>query len=226
MLERFRDAWAKLLTPVAKGLLRLGLTPDVVTFGGTIGVIVAALVCFPNGWLWQGAVIVGLLVMTDSIDGQMAKLTGKTSRWGAFLDSSFDRLADGAVFGGIALYLAARAEPIWGVDPILWGGIGVWALVAGQVTSYVKARAESLGFSADGGLAARADRLVLILVATLLAGLGVPYVLQVAVVVLAVASTFTVFQRMITVYQQARLEDDHPASHQEVGEGDEDAEST
>ena len=109
------------------------------------------------------------------LDGQMAKLSGTASKWGAFLDSSLDRLGDGAVFGGLLLYFAyERQEPVW-------AGFSLAALVFGQLTSYVRARAESLGFEADGGLAARADRLLIVLAGALLAGLGVPYVLEIAV---------------------------------------------
>lgn len=208
MLERFRFAWAAFLTPLAKLLLKLKVTPDMVTIVGTLGVTIASLTLFPLGLLWPGAVIVGILVITDSIDGQMAKLGGHPSRWGAFLDSSLDRLGDGAVFGGILLYLAGHA------DSLIWSGIALWALVWGQVTSYVKARAESVGFSADVGIAARADRLVVILLAAFIAGFGIPYVLEIAVSVLAVASTITVLQRIVIVYKQAKADPD-PAEHVE-----------
>lgn len=201
MLERFRGAWAAMLTPVARILLRIGVSPDVVTLAGTAGVVLAALICLPAGWLWQGALIVTFFVISDSIDGQMAKLSDRESRWGAFLDSSLDRVGDGAVFAGVALHLAISG------DVILWSGVALWALVAGQLTSYVKARAESLGYQAGGGLAARADRMLLILLGVLLAGFGVPYAIEVAVCILAVASTITVVQRMIKVRRQADGED-------------------
>ncbi|GAA2104292.1 CDP-alcohol phosphatidyltransferase family protein [Microlunatus panaciterrae] len=201
MLERFRGAWAAMLTPVAKLLLRLGISPDLVTLGGTAGVVLAAAICLPQGWLWQGALIITLFVISDSIDGQMAKLSGRQSRWGAFLDSSLDRLGDGAVFAGVALWFAGPG------DSVLWAGVALWALVWGQVTPYVKARAESLGYTANGGLAARADRILIILLGLLLGGLGVPYAIEVAVTLLAVASTVTVLQRMLKVRRQATGKD-------------------
>jgi CDP-diacylglycerol--glycerol-3-phosphate 3-phosphatidyltransferase len=177
------------------------VSPDVITIVGTLGVMVGALVGFPRGWLWQGAVVVTLFVFADMLDGQMAKLSGRTSRWGAFLDSSLDRLGDAAVFGGILFYLVdAGYGPVW-----VWSALG--ALVLGQLTSYVKARAESLGFSCSGGVAARADRLALILLAALLAGLGVPYVLEAAVALLTVAGAVTVVQRVLQVRRQARALD-------------------
>src|SRR3954447_21918766 len=197
MLERFRGLSATMLGPVARLLIKLGVSPDVVTVTGTAGVVLAALICFPQGWLWQGVVITTFFVISDMLDGLMAKSTGTATPWGAFLDSTSDRLGDAAVFGGILLYFAYRE------DSTLWAAVALAGLVFGQWTSYVKARAESLGFSCSGGLAARADRLVIILVGTLVAGLGVPYVLEAAVSLLAVASMITVVQRIVQVKRQA-----------------------
>lgn len=205
MLERFRARWAKILSPIATFLLRRGVSPDLVTVLGTAGVVTGALVCFPRGWLWQGVLVVTFFVFSDMIDGQMAKLGDRTSSWGAFLDSSLDRLGDGAVFGGLVLWFAGPRESV------VWAGVMLAALVVGQVTSYVKARAESLGFTCHGGLAARADRLVLILVGAMLAGLGVPYVLEAAALALAVAGVVTVGQRILQVYRQSKAEDVQPA---------------
>jgi CDP-diacylglycerol--glycerol-3-phosphate 3-phosphatidyltransferase len=198
MLERFRGMSHAVLGPIARLLVRLGVSPDVVTVAGTLGVAIGALICFPQGWLWQGAIVVTIFVISDMIDGLMAKITGKTSNWGAFLDSTSDRLGDAAVFGGILLYFVYRE------DSTLWAAIALAGLVFGQWTSYVKARAESLGFACTGGLAARADRLVIILAGAFLAGLGVPYVLQIAVAALAVTSMITVLQRIAQVRKQAK----------------------
>lgn len=200
MLERFRGLSAALLGPIARLLIRLGVSPDVVTITGTVGVAMGALICFPQGWLWQGVVVVAVFVVSDMIDGLMAKITGTASNWGAFLDSTSDRLGDAAVFGGILLYFSYHQ------DSTIWAAIALAGLVFGQWTSYVKARAESLGFTCSGGLAARADRLVIVLAGALLAGLGVPYVLEVAVAALAVASMITVFQRIEQVRQQAKAD--------------------
>ena len=201
MLERFRGMSHAVLGPIARLLVRLGVSPDVVTITGTLGVAFGALICFPQGWLWQGVLIVTIFVISDMIDGLMAKIMGKSSNWGAFLDSTSDRLGDAAVFGGILLYFVYRE------DSTLWAAIALAGLVFGQWTSYVKARAESLGFVCSGGLAARADRLVIILAGAFLAGLGVPYVLQVAVAALAVTSMITVLQRIAQVRKQAKAAD-------------------
>ena len=205
MLERFRGLAAAVLGPLVRLLLRLGVSPDVVTIAGTAGVVLAALICFPQGWLWQGVVAVSIFVFSDMLDGQMAKVSGKATSWGAFLDSTLDRLGDAAVFGGILLYFTHQQ------DSTLWAAVALAGLVFGQWTSYVKARAESLGFTCTGGLAARADRLVIILVGALVAGLGVPYVLELAVALLAVASMITVVQRILQVRRQAVAPDAVPS---------------
>lgn len=207
MLERFRAAWTKVIAPIAAFFVRHNVSPDVITVIGTLGVVAGAAVCYPQGWLWQGTVIIFLFVFADMVDGQMARSTGRSSKWGAFLDSSLDRLGDGAVFGGIALYFIHGAaldgrDVAFGLETI-WTAVTLWALVMGQVTSYVKARAEALGFEASGGLAARADRLVIILVGAFVGGFGVPYILELAVTALAVMSTLTVFQRIFKVRRQA-----------------------
>ena len=198
MLERFRATWARIITPLARLLNRLGVSPDLVTVIGTAGVVVGAAVCFPQGWLWQGVAVIAFFVFADMLDGQMAKLSGSPTDWGAFLDSSLDRFGDAAVLGGIVLYFAHLR------DSLLWATVALTALVFGQLTSYVKARAESLGFRCDGGLAARADRLVIILLGALLAGFGVPWVLEGASALLAVAGLVTVLQRIGQVRRQAK----------------------
>ena len=198
MLERFRAGASRLLTPIALFLNRHGVSPDLVTAAGTAVVMLAALVCFPAGWLWQGSLIIAVFVLADMIDGLMAKLSGTASKWGAFLDSSLDRLGDGAIFGGLLLYFAYER------DAAIWAGITLAALVMGQLTSYVRARAESLRFEANGGLAARADRILIVLLATFLEGLGVPWMLEIAMTFLAVAGLVTVVQRSRSVYRQAK----------------------
>ena len=197
MLERFRSGAARVIAPFARWLNARGVSPDLVTALGTLGVMVAALVCFPQGWLWPGALIVTFFCLADMLDGQMAKMSGTASPWGAFLDSTLDRLGDAAVFSGILLYFAGpRDEPVW-------AAVSLVALIFGQLTSYVRARAESLGFAANGGVAARADRLLILLLGALLAGLGVPYVLEVAMAFLALAGVVTVVQRIAHVHRQA-----------------------
>jgi len=201
MLERFRGAWAAILSPIAKALVRAGVSPDLVTILGTAGVVATALICFPQGWIWQGVLILTPIVFSDMLDGQMAKITNSASKWGAFLDSTADRLGDAAVFGGILLFF------VYQLQSTLWAGVALIALVFGQLTSYVKARAESLGFTCTGGLAARADRMVIILVGAFVADVGVPYLLEIVISALALASIITVGQRIAQVRRQAKAAD-------------------
>ncbi|MGI8613474.1 MAG: phosphatidylinositol phosphate synthase [Nocardioidaceae bacterium] len=201
MMERFRQFWTRLLSPIAHGLLRLGVSPDAVTLVGTVGVCAGALVFFPRGQLFVGAVVVTAFVFSDLIDGYMARTSGVSSPWGAFLDSTLDRLGDAAVFGGLVLYFAGHQQDM------LLAAVALYCLVMGSVTSYARARAESLGMQAKGGIAERADRLAAILVATGLSDLfDIPILLAVTLWALAAASTVTVVQRMLIVRRQALAE--------------------
>lgn len=198
MLNRFREFWTKVVTPVAKLLLRLGVSPDAVTLVGTLGVAFGALFFFPRGDLLVGVLFITAFVFSDLLDGTMARMSGSSSKWGAFLDSTLDRLGDAAIFGGIAMYYVGPGES----DRL--AALALYCLVMGSVTSYARARAESLGMEAKGGLAERADRLVAILVMTGLAAIFDFLVLiPITLGVLAVASTITVVQRILTVRRQA-----------------------
>ena len=199
MLERFRAFWSRLLTPPARFLLRIGVSADAVTVIGTLGVTVGALVFFPRGMLLVGVLVVTAFVFSDILDGTMARLSGSTSAWGAFLDSTLDRIGDAAIFGGLVLYFAGPGES----DAL--AALALYCLVTGSLTSYIRARAEALGMQAKGGLAERADRLVAILVMTGLSDIfDLPVLLIATLWVLAAASTVTVVQRILTVRAQAR----------------------
>jgi CDP-diacylglycerol---glycerol-3-phosphate 3-phosphatidyltransferase len=202
MLERFRDFWTNVFKPVAHLLIRLGVTPNLLTFVGTVGVVTGALVFFPRGELLIGVLVITAFVFGDLMDGYMARLTGQTSKFGSFWDSTLDRLADGAIFGGLALYFAGPG------DNYLYLCLALFNLVTGAVTSYARAKAESLGLHAKGGIAERADRLVSILVMT---GLGaifdLPILMYLTLWVLAFASTYTIAFRVHMVYEQVLAED-------------------
>ncbi|HET9827059.1 MAG TPA: CDP-alcohol phosphatidyltransferase family protein [Nocardioidaceae bacterium] len=199
MMERFRAFWGQVFTPVARLLLRLGVSPDVVTIIGTVGVCAAALVFFPRGDFLVGVLVIVVFVFSDLVDGLMARLSGQSSSWGAFLDSTLDRFGDAAIFAGIAMYYAGRGDS----QPLT--GLAIYCLVMGSVTSYVRARAESLGMQAKVGIAERADRLVAVLLMTGLSDLlDVPALIPVMLGALAVASTVTVLQRVLLVRSQAR----------------------
>ena len=198
MLSRFRDFWTRVISPVARLFLRLGISPDAVTVAGTAGVAFGALFFFPRGQLLTGVLVITAFVFSDLLDGHMARLSGTSSSWGAFLDSTLDRLGDAAVFGGLVLYFMGPGESD------LYAALALYCLVMGATTSYARARAESLGMEAKGGIAERADRLVATLVMT---GLSVilaqAWFVPFTLAVLARASTVTVVQRVLAVRRQA-----------------------
>lgn len=189
------------IEPVARLLLRLKVSPDAVTLFGTFAVVVVALVCLPQGWFVAAVVIILVLSFSDLLDGTMARISGTSGPWGNFLDSTLDRVADGAIFGGLALYGAFHDQP-WTT------AAAVFALVVGQVTPFAKARAEAVGATANVGIAERAERLILVGIAVLLAGFGVPYVLPAMLWILGVLGVITIVQRVVTVRRQLR-----PGSH-------------
>lgn len=191
-----RSVLAKVVEPVAKGLLKIGLSPDAVTFIGTAGVSTAALYFFPRGEFVIGILVLLLFVFSDMLDGTMARLQKRTGVWGSFLDSTLDRIADGAIFGAIVIW-AVRTENVW------VQGAALICLIGGFVISYARAKAESIGLECKVGIAERTERLLILLVPAFFYGLGVPYLLPAALFVLAVLVLITVGQRLVHVYRQA-----------------------
>ncbi|MDD0858325.1 CDP-alcohol phosphatidyltransferase family protein [Arthrobacter alpinus] len=206
MLNKYaRALFAAIFTPIAALLVRLKVSPDAVTIIGTLGVAAGALIGYPLGQLFWGTVVITVFVFSDIVDGLMARMIGRKGNWGAFLDSTLDRVGDGAVFAGIVVWFYT------GGNNHFIAAMALTCLVLGSIVSYAKARAEGLGMTANVGIAERSDRLVVVLVATGLVGLGIPEaVLAVVLVLLAIASLVTVFQRMGTVRRQAM---DAVASH-------------
>jgi CDP-diacylglycerol---glycerol-3-phosphate 3-phosphatidyltransferase len=191
-----RAAYAKLSKPVAKVALRAGFTPDSITILGTAGTVLSALTLFPVGQLWWGAFAVAFFVLADMLDGAMARERGGGTRFGAVLDATCDRLGDGAVFGGLLWWAA------FGLHSTSLVVATLICLVTSQVISYIKARAEASGLSGEGGIIERPERLVIVLVGAGLSGvwfLHVPWLLHVAMWVLAAASLVTVGQRLHAV---------------------------
>lgn len=206
MLNRFRQFWTKVITPIATLLLKLGVSADAVTLVGTIGVSAGALIFFPRGHLWLGTVVITCFVFSDMIDGYMARTSGTSSKWGSFLDSTLDRIGDGAIYGGLVMFYAnSRAG-----NSTLMAAVTLWALVMGAVTSYARAKAESLGLKASGGLAERADRLVFTLILAFFSDvLNLPILLEIVIWYVAAASTITVVQRSLSVRKQVLADPDN-----------------
>jgi CDP-diacylglycerol--glycerol-3-phosphate 3-phosphatidyltransferase len=186
-----RGFFTRAITPLATRLVAAGVTPDAITAVGTVGAVASALVFFPQGWFFVGTLLIWFFVMFDLVDGTVARLGGRSSLFGAVLDSSCDRVADAAVFGTVAWYYA-RHDQRW----ILLAAL--LCLVLGSLTSYIRARAEAAGLTATVGIAERAERLIIVLVGSGLSGLGVPYVLAVALWLCAVLTAATVVQRLLS----------------------------
>ena len=206
MLERFKAFWqGVVLAPVVNLLLKLGVHPDLVTLIGTLGVAVGALAFYPRGELLVGTLVIAAFVFSDMIDGAMARKSGTSSTFGSFWDSTLDRIGDAAIFGGLALYFADPG------DSYHYLCLSLFCLVAGNLTSYARAKAESLGLDAKGGIAERSDRLVLILAVTGLGSLfDLPLLLELGLWVLAAASAYTVVFRILKVRRQAIALDRSP----------------
>jgi CDP-diacylglycerol--glycerol-3-phosphate 3-phosphatidyltransferase len=156
-----------------------------------------ALWLFPIGHLFAGVMVCTGFVLADMLDGTLARIKGSTGKFGAFLDSTMDRIADAAVFTGLAIWFLRG-----GHDKVL-AGVTVFCLVAGSLVSYTKARAESLGLTCDVGFAERTERLLLALGSAGLSGLGVPYILPIGLWILAAASAFTFGQRVLAARRSA-----------------------
>lgn len=195
MLNALRPFFTRLLTPVGRALARTPITPNAITITGTAGVSAGALWLFPIGHLFAGTLVCTGFVFADMLDGVLARLKGTSGAFGAFLDSTLDRIGDAAVFAGLAIWLARTSQ-----HPLAL--VTLYCLVAGGLVSYARARAEGLGARCDVGIAERSERLVIALVAAGLTGLGVPYVLAIGLWALAVLSTVTFGQRVAVVRRQ------------------------
>lgn len=217
MLSRSGRPFAQaVFGPIAKVFVKAGISADAVTITGTVLGVALALWLFPTDHLSAGAISIGVLVIFDSLDGQIARLTGTSSSWGAFLDSTLDRVSDAAIFSGLLIWAYLWADPsvrVWIMAGLLC------ALVSGAIVPYARARAEGLGMTAAVGIAERADRLLIILVSALLVGMEISdWILLIAAWYLAIAGFITVIQRMVVVYHQS-----HSLKERKKQEGKQDA---
>ena len=184
-----KPAVTRAINPIARGALRVGLTPNAVTFIGAIGLIISALYFYPRQEFFIGTLVITFFALSDLFDGAMARISAKgTSKWGGFLDSTIDRVTDSAILVGLILALIDTADPLLSV--------ALGALVAGTLVPYIRAKAESLGIECSGGIAERTERLIIALTAIGLEGLGVPYALAIGVWALFILAAVTVFQRI------------------------------
>jgi CDP-diacylglycerol--glycerol-3-phosphate 3-phosphatidyltransferase len=197
MLNFLRPGIARLLNPVGQALARTPVTPNMITVIGTAGVSGAALSMFPIGELFPGAITATIFVLTDMLDGLLARIKGNSGPFGAFLDSSMDRVADAAIFGGMVIWFYRG-----GHNPVL-AVVTLFCLCCGFLVSYVKARAQGLGLACDVGLIERPERMLIGLTAIGVSGLGVPYILPLGLWALAAGSLVTLGQRIRAVHQSA-----------------------
>jgi CDP-diacylglycerol--glycerol-3-phosphate 3-phosphatidyltransferase len=198
MLNVFaRASVSRALAPLGARLARAGVTADAITVLGTLGAVGGALGFFTRGSFFVGTLIIWFFVMFDMLDGAVARARGGSSRFGAVLDSTADRVADAAVFGSLLWWFAGPGHS----RPLTLACLLCLAL--GALISYVKARAEGLGMTADVGLVERPERLIIALVGTGLDGLGVPYVQAGALWLLVGLSAVTVGQRLVEVRRQS-----------------------
>src|ERR1700744_2464265 len=166
MLNGARPFFTRLLTPVGEALARTPIPPNRTTVTGPGGLSASVLWGYPTGHLFIGTIVATFFVFTDMLDGVLARLKGTSGKFGAFLDSSMDRVADAAGFSGLAIWF------VRGGHAQLLAGLSLFCLVAGALVSYVKARAEGLGTTASVGIAERPERMLLNFTVTGLCGLG------------------------------------------------------
>ncbi len=191
--NRFRAPVTALISPLARGLLRIGLTPNTLTVIGALGGSLCAVFFFSQGKFFLGTVLVTFFVLSDLLDGTMARLSHSgPTKLGALIDSTLDRVSDAAIFIGILLFAYNENQRVVAYLALI-------ALVTGTLIPYIRARAESLGINCSVGIAERTERLILVLVGTGLYGLGISWALNLFLSVICLASAITVIQRMLVV---------------------------
>lgn len=201
-----KNGYLRVIDPVANWLVRRGVHPNTITIVGTI-CTVAGGVIYATGHIRTGGWFLGVVALFDVLDGTVARRSNKSSTFGAFLDSTLDRMADGALLGGLAVFYALnpRHHSVPMVVVCLAGLIGAY------LTSYIRARAEALGLDAKVGMVQRPERYVLLAVPQAFFGLGLNGLILGAIIVfLTVTAWITVVQRMLFVYHQTTVRADSP----------------
>lgn len=192
-----KPAVTKVITPIASAALRVGITPNGITWAGAIGVIASSLYFYPRGNFFWGTLVICVFALSDLFDGTMARISQQgSSKWGGFLDSTIDRVTDASVLIGVSLYLIDSNDPL---VPVI-----LLTLVTGMLVPYIRARAESIGIDCSGGIAERTERLILALSAIGFGGLGIPYVLAAGMWLLAILGAITVIQRILIVWRSSK----------------------
>lgn len=203
-----KNGYLRLMEPIADRLVRRGVHPNTITVLGTL-FMVAGGVLYGTGHIMTGGWLLGITALTDVLDGMVARRGNKASVFGAFLDSSLDRVADGAVLGGLAVFYALN--PIHQSVPMVI--VCLAGIIGAFLTSYTRARAEALGLDAKVGMLQRPERVVLLCVPQALLGLTLNgWVLVVIINILTITAWITVIQRVKYVYDRTRSPSPEPVS--------------
>lgn len=196
MLDKARRALGRLVSEVpAKLLAKTGLSPDALT---TIGLLLALVVAWvlATGHLFLGGFLVLLSGAFDMLDGAVARVTGRITKFGALLDSTFDRLSEAAILLGLLAYYASHGAY---AESLLIGA----GLAGSMMTSYVRARAEGLGLNCEIGVFTRPERVILLAIGLIFQGI-VPVIMLVVLWIIAVLSNVVALQRILYVWQKTR----------------------
>lgn len=196
-----RRSLARFIDPVARLMLRLKVTPDGITWFGCGATIVISAAFLAQGEFLLGAILFGAFGLIDILDGTMARMLGTSGPWGAFLDSTLDRISDSAVICAL-IYFYLNSDVANSQLAVI---TGIVSLVMSLMTSYARAKAESLDATCNVGLAERAERNLIIWIALLISAL-VADVMPYALSLLALVSTITVIQRLLFVRKQLVLQ--------------------
>ncbi len=195
------------VNPLVERLIRSGVRPNTITTVGTGLVLVSAIV-YGTGHIRIGGLLLLLSGVADTLDGQVARGGAMVTKFGAFYDSTLDRVGDGATFIGIGAFLMTAPDVAFRTPAVI---LCMVAILSSLLVSYARARAEGLGLDCKVGIAQRAERILGLGVASLVFGAG-PHalLLEAIVALLAVASTITVVQRFVYVYRHAgRIDQAH-----------------
>jgi CDP-diacylglycerol--glycerol-3-phosphate 3-phosphatidyltransferase len=188
-----KPAVTRLINPVARLALRIGLTPNAVTVLGALGLVSSAIFFYSNEEYFIGTLVITFFALSDLFDGAMARISDQgSSLWGGFLDSTIDRVTDSAILIAILIPLTSTEDPLTSV--------ALTTLVTGLLIPYIRAKAESFNIQCSVGIAERTERLIILLTAIGFHGLGVPYALAIGLWLLAILGVVTVIQRVRTVY--------------------------
>lgn len=194
---RMKPAVVRIITPLCRGLLKIGITPDLMTIFGTLIVVIGSFTLLANGKIAESLIIIGLALLTDLFDGTMARLSDRgPSNWGNFLDSTLDRISDAAVLIGLSLYLHNEGDSLF-VATII-------TIATSSIVPYARAKAESLGIECKGGFAERPERLLILCIAGILHLAGFSWAIDVGVWILLLTSLLTIYQRMAIVWKATR----------------------